>query len=175
MAHGSVYMDIKKMERLAETLKTKAVIQVGVFADKTARKSGKMTNAALAQIHELGSPEHGLPARSMLRIPIHDHAQEIMKPFIGKAEAFLAKGTLLQLYKKIGVACENVVLGAFTTGGYGKWPSLTYKTLMAKLKGSLAKRKSKIGQMYAGEIGEGILIRSGALRRAFSSRVRMTY
>lgn len=175
MGTSSVRMDLTKMEKLVEQLKTKAVIQVGVFADKTARKSGKMTNAALAQIHELGSPEHNLPPRSMLRTPIHDHAQQIMKPFIGHAEAFLAKGTLLNLYKTIGIACENVVSGAFTSGGYGKWPSLTYRTLMGKLKGSAATRLNKYWNIRAGNVGEGILIRSGELKRSFSSRVRMTF
>ena len=187
MAKSSVRMDITKMQKLVEQLKVKATIQVGVFADKSARKSGELTNAALAQIHEYGSPEHGLPARSMLHVPIHDHASEIMKPFIGKAEAFLAKGTLINLYKLIGVKAERVVNDAFTTGGYGKWPSLTAGTIWRKLRKHMSKdgkfvlRKltathvRKYWDIVAGNIGQGILIDTGQLRRSFASRVRMVW
>lgn len=172
---GTVTMDLKKMQSLYEGLKTKAVIQVGVFADKSARPENGFTNAELAAIHEYGSPEHNLPARSMLKVPIADHAKEIMAPFKGKADSFLRKGTLLELYKLIGVACENVVSGAFQSGGYGKWAPLTYETLLSKAKGSLKVRKGKVKKILAGEIGMGILIRTGQLRRAFSSRVRMSF
>lgn len=176
MAKVSSYaIDIDKMKALLESLKTRPDIQVGVFADKTARTDGPLTNADLAQIHELGAPQHGLPARSMLKVPIAEHASEIMEPFRGRAEAYLVKGTLLSMYKLVGVACEKVVLGAFKSEGYGKWAPLKYSTLLSKLKGSLRKRKSKIGQIYAGQVGQGILIRTGELRRAFSSRVRMGF
>lgn len=175
MAKLSNYaIDIDKMKALYENLKGhRPDIQVGVFQEKTARPDGPLTNADLAQTHELGAPEHGLPARSMLKVPIMDHAEEIMAPFKGKAEAYLQKGSLLNMWKLIGAAAEKVVLGAFKTDGYGKWAPLKYATLMAKLSGSLAKRKNKMGRIYAGQIGMGILIRTGELRRSFSSRVRL--
>lgn len=172
---GSVSMDIRKMQDLIEGLKTKARVEVGVFQSDSPRKAGELSNADLASYHEYGSPVHGLPPRSMLRQPIADHAKDIMEPFRNHAEAFLVKGTLAQLYKKIGVAAEKVVQQAFATGGFGKWPQLTYRTLLGKVKGSLKKRKGKLAQIYAGEIGQGILIRTGQLRRAFSSRVRMEF
>lgn len=170
---GSVVMDIQKMNDLIEGLKRRASIQVGVFAGKAARTDGPLTNASLAAIHEYGSAEHNLPPRSMLRVPIGDHIKEIMDPFKGKAVQMLKAGSLLQMYKKIGVAAEKVVLQAFQTGGYGKWPDLTYKTLLRKLKGSLKVRKGKIGRIYAGQVGQGILVDTGQLRRSFSSRVRL--
>lgn len=166
-------MNIKKLQELYKSLQKPAYISVGVFQSDSARKEGGLTNAELAMYHEYGSPAHGLPPRSMLKVPLTDHAQQVMAPFKGKAEAFLQTGTLLQLYKLIGIAAEKVVLGAFKTGGYGKWTSLKGSTLMAKLKGSLKKRKSKLGQIYAGQAGEGILIDTHQLARAFSSRVRM--
>lgn len=172
---SAVSMDIKKMHQLVENLKRRAVISVGVFQDKTARKEKGLTNAMLAQYHELGVPEHNLPARSMLKVPIGDHAQEIMSDFKGKADAFLVHSKLISLYKLIGIKCEKIVLGAFDTGGYGKWAPLKYGTLLGKFKGNLKTRKGKLAQIYGGQIGEAILIRTGALRRAFSSRVRMTF
>lgn len=171
---SSVSMDIEKMKKLYKGLQTKAVIQVGVFQSKSARRDGGLTNADLASYHEYGAPEHGLPARSMLRTPIFDHVNEIMSPFKGKAEAFLANGTIEQLYKLIGIACEKVVLGAFKTGGYGKWPHLKNAAIWRKLKGSIAKKANKFWNIKAGNIGEGILIDTTQLEHSFSSRVRMT-
>lgn len=168
-------MDIKKLQQLYEGLKERPSIQIGVFSGKTTRKTAKddLTNADLAAYHEHGAPEHGLPARSMLRVPIADHAEQIMSVARDKAEMLLSRGGAIRLYKMIGVAAEKVVLGAFQTGGYGKWASLKYSTLLGKIKGSLARRKKIIGQIYAGQVGESILIRTGQLRRAFSSRVIM--
>lgn len=175
---GLVKMDIKKLLSLAEGLKHTPDIQVGVFSGKTDRKSGDMTNADLARIHELGSPEHGIPARSMLRTPIADHAQQIMESVKGHSEGWLKESGPMKIWKMVGIAAEKIVLQAFATGGFGKWPALKYATLLAKLnrgkKGkSLARRKGIIAQIYSGEVGMGILIDTGQLRRSFSSRVRM--
>lgn len=172
---GEVRMSIDKMKSLLEGLKHVPEIQVGVFEGKSARSDKGLTNADLAMIHEYGSPEHNIPPRSMLKVPISEHAKEIMEPFKNKAEAFLATAKLMDVWKSIGVACEKIVQQAFDTGGFGKWPSLKYATLLAKAKGSLKKRKGTLAQIYAGQVGQGILINTGQLRRAFSSRVRMRF
>lgn len=173
-------MDISKLQKLAESLKMRADIQVGVFSGKAARSDGALTNADLAQIHEYGAPEHGIPERSMLRIPLSDHATQLMTPLRDKASMLLASGGPLKLYKLIGVAAEAIVMQAFASGGFGKWPQLKYSTLLAKLnrgkKGkSLKRRKSIIEKIYSGQVGAGILIDTGQLRRSFSSRVRMVF
>ncbi len=169
---GSVSIDLKKLHQLYEGLKERPCIQVGVFSGST-RKKGELTNAELAAYHEDGSPEHNLPARSMLKVPLHDHAEQVMLPFKGNAEAYLRKGSLMGLYRLMGVACEKVVLGAFNSGGYGKWAPLKNATIWSKLKGSLVSRANKFWNIKAGNVGSGILIRTGQLMRAFSSRVRM--
>jgi hypothetical protein len=182
---GAVSMSIEKMQKLAEQLKTRPDIQVGVFTNgarknrsvRTQKKGtrGTLTNADLATIHELGAPSVGIPPRSMLAGPIHDHTKEIMEPIRGKADDLLKTSGALGLWKLVGIACEKVVLGAFSTGGYGKWAPLKRSTLLAKLKGSLSKRRGQIAQIYAGQTGMEILIDTGQLRRAFSSRVRMGF
>lgn len=175
---SSVSMNIEKMNSLIEGLKTKATIQVGVFEKNTARKEAGMTNAAVAEIHELGSPSHNIPARSFLKIPLADHRDEIINVFKGKAESFLKAGTLINLYKLVGIQCEKIVDGAFNSGGYGKWAPLRYETILGKLrKGhrNLHWRKLTIAHIYAGNIGMGILIATSQLRRSISSRVRMTF
>lgn len=175
MKNSSYRMDIQKMKDLVESLKVKATVQIGVFENKSARREGDFTNADLARIHEFGSPEHGLPARSMLHVPIAEHSAEIMSPIKGKSEEFLLKGKLEQLYKLMGTACEKVVDGAFQSGGYGKWAPLKYSTLLGKFKGNLKTRKGKLARIYTGEAGSAILIRTSQLRRAFSSRVKLIF
>lgn len=178
-AKSAVRVDLKKLTDLYESLKTKPHIEVGVFSGKNARDDS-MTNATLAAVHELGAPEHGLPARSMLRVPLSDHASEIMASIRGGAQKMLLADGPLLLWKTVGIACEKVVSQAFDTGGFGKWAPLKYETLLAKLNvgkngRSLKKRKSIIGQIYTGQVGMGILIRTGELSKAFSSRVRMSF
>lgn len=167
-------MDITKLRELAQSLKTRPVIQVGVFSKDTSRKD-EMTNATLASIHEHGDQRHGLPARSILVTPLKDHAAEIMASIKGKAAELVDVGRVQQMWKLIGVAAEKIVLGAFKTEGYGKWAPLKYSTMLGKLSGSLRKRKQKIGMIYTGEAKAGVLIRSGQLMRAFSSRLVMRY
>ena len=181
-------MDISKMRAIIETLRTTDVaVRVGVVdgiaryggtksAANKKRKAGAasdshLTNAQLARIHEFGSPAHGLPARSMLNIPLADHREQWMSVFKNKAESFLKKGSLTQLYELMGVAALKIVDGAFQTGGYGKWPPLTRATLLAKLSGSLSKRRAKVAAIFSGEIGMGILIRTAQLRRSFGYEV----
>lgn len=168
-------IDIEKLKEMYENMKHRPEIQVGVFASSSSRKKGGLTNADLAAIHEYGSPAHHLPPRSMLKVPIKDHIAEIMAPLRGQAVKLVNSKGSMALWKSIGIAAEKVVLQAFATGGFGKWAPLTRGTLLAKLKGSLHKRQLTIGHIMAGNVGMGILIDSGQLRRAFSSRVRMKF
>lgn len=168
-------MDLTKMHKLIEGLRDKPQIQVGFFEGPKAQRKDGLTNAALASYHEYGAPEHGLPPRSILRTPLADHAAEIMAPFKGNAKALLAQGSLVQMYKLIGIAAEKVVVHGFDTGGYGKWAALKHATIWRKLKGSVATKVNKYWNVLAGNTGMGILIATGQLRRAVSSRVRMKF
>lgn len=170
---GKVFVDLDKLKGLVESLKKVPHIQVGVFEAKTGRKKGGMTNAAVAAIHEYGAPQHGLPARSILRVPLRDNKARIMEPMKGKAIKLVKSSSAMQLWKEIGIACEKVVQQAFDTGGFGKWAPLRRSTLLAKLKGNLRKRQKLIDFIYQGQIGMGILIDTAQLRRAFKSRVVM--
>ena len=172
---SSLHVDLVKMKELIDGLKQKASIRIGVFEKDSARKEDGMTNATLAQIHELGVPEKNIPARSFLKVPIGEHIQEIMAPFKGKAESFLKKGKLEALYKLIGIAAEKIVDGAFATGGYGKWQPLRSSTILAKQTGNLHRRQLTRAHIFAGNIGMGILIDTAQLRRSISSRVWMRF
>lgn len=169
---GKVFIDLDKLKELTETLKNTPHIEVGVFEGKNARRSKGMTNATLAAIHEYGAPEHGLPARSILVTPLHDHKAEIMAPMKGQIIKLVKSGEALKLWKSIGLACEKIILQAFDTGGFGKWAPLQRSTLLAKLKGSLRRRQKNVDFIYRGQLGMGILIDTAQLRRAYSSRVK---
>lgn len=172
-------MDITKMKDLYESLKHRPSVQVGVFQQKTTRKEPGLTNATLAAIHEYGAPEHGLPARSILKEPLKDHAKEIMASIKGKADMIVKASNLKSLWSLVGIAAEKVISQAFDTGGFGKWAPDSYKTLLAKLrKGkfrNLHRRKLTIAHIFAGNIGMGILIDRGELRKSFTSRVQMKF
>jgi phage gpG-like protein len=174
MQKGKMNVSLDKLKDLYESLKQRPSIEVGVFSNHDAR-DGSMTNATLAAIHEFGAPEHGLPMRSVLKQPIQEHAKQIMESVHDLAHKLITKEGAMQVWKLIGVAAEKIVIQAFDTGGFGKWAPLKYGTLLAKLKGSLKKRKGMIAQIYAGQAGSGILIASGQLRRSYSSRVRMRF
>ena len=176
---GSWHMNLEKLVSLKESLKHRPVVQVGVFQKKDARKELGMTNATLAAIHEFGAPEHGLPARSVLVTPLKDHAAEIMAPLKDKAELIVKATNLKSLWSLVGIACEKVIDQAFQTGGFGKWAPDSFKTLMKKLnKGknrNVHRRRLTIGQIFAGNLGMGILEDTNQLKKAYTSRVRMEF
>lgn len=172
---GRCEVSLGKLIELRDTLKNKPKLEVGVFGDKTYRNNGEMSNADIACVHENGAPSVGIPARSFLKTPLFEHKDEIMAPFKGKMKELIQKEGIVKVMKAVGVACLQVVDGAFKSGGYGKWVPLKGATLMAKLKGSLSKRKNTLGKIYAGQVGEGILIDSRQLQRSMAFRVRMTY
>lgn len=171
---STIAVSLDKLNTLREELKSRPSIQIGVFANKTTRKDD-MTNATLASIHENGDSRHGLPARSMLKVPIKDHAKQIMASIAGMSHQLIMTRGMEKMWRVLGIAAEKIVLQAFQTEGFGKWAPLQYATVLAKLKGSLTKRRKILGQIYTGEKKSGILIATGQLRRAFSSRVIMKY
>lgn len=177
MTRGTWHMNLEHLHKLKEGLKHRPCIQVGVFQKKNARKEEGMTNATLAAIHEFGAPEHGLPARSVLKVPISEHAKEIMQSVKGKADMIVKARDIKSLWSLVGIAAEKVISKAFDTGGYGKWAPLRYETLMKKLNigkfRNLHRRKLTIAHIFAGNIGMGILIDRGELRKSYLSRVVM--
>lgn len=168
-------MNLDGLIELRDTLKNKPKLEVGVFGDRTYRNTGEMSNADIACVHEYGAPAVHIPARSFLKTPLAEHSEQIMAPFKNRIKELVKKEGLANVMKAVGVACLQVVDEAFRTGGYGKWAPLKGSTLMAKLKGSLKKRKNTLGKIYAGQVGEGILIDSRQLQRSMAFRVRMTY
>ena len=124
-------LDTKKLDVLAKLLKkNSSSLKVGIFGSKAHVKKGNskstLTNAELGAIHEYGSISRGIPQRSFLRVPISDHlgkelesAGAISPDTLNK---IISEKNMSAWLKKIAVLAEGIVLEAFNSGGYGKWP-----------------------------------------------------
>lgn len=99
--------------------------RVGILGGKNSRASekGNVTNSEIGARHEFGGGN--MPKRSFLRVPLSDH----LRPALEKAGFFdeqslqqvIKDRSIFPWVKKIAIAGLDVVLGAFETGGYGKW------------------------------------------------------
>lgn len=120
------------LDDFMKLLKTKGPsVVVGILGDKDARRgSGKKSqtsNATVGAVHEFGSPARNIPVRSFLRVPIADNLQK----YLEQAGAFdedtfkkvMKEGSYVPWLKKVGAVGVKVVLDAFDTQGFGKWPS----------------------------------------------------
>lgn len=127
-------LELKGLNDLIRLLNQKPPeAKVGILGDSTrgkgANKSGKTypNNAEIGAVHEFGSPARNIPQRSFLRIPISENLESRMA-FSGafnqdSLAQVLKQGTMLPWVKKMTALAEAIVLEAFATGGFGKWPS----------------------------------------------------
>lgn len=145
MSDAAATINIKGLYKLLKALKQKQpVVRVGILGDKTQRtenktklsfsevqnlvkprKSGKqLTNAELGALHEFGGAN--MPQRSFLRMPLTERLnKEMQRSGAFSEQAFkgvMQQGTVIPWLKKLAVLAESIVLGAFDSGGYGKWP-----------------------------------------------------
>lgn len=149
-----VKSNTKALDAFVKGISRKYVVKIGIFgatdhadhrqvtgSKKSAEDFGghevgegnaSLTNADLAAIHELGSYTAGIPARPFLRMPLHQKSEDILKEAKKGAAALLARGEVLILMKRLGIAAENAVQRAFATGGFGKWPALKASTIKRK-------------------------------------------
>ena len=118
--------NIKGLESILKALKGEMpTARVGILGSKTNRNKNTVTNATVGAAHEFGTDK--LPVRSFLRVPITEHLQgEIEKSGALDKEALaevVRSGSVKIWLEKITGLAENIVLGAFSSGGYGKWPA----------------------------------------------------
>lgn len=82
-----------------------------------------ITNAAVGAAHEFGTSK--LPQRSFLRVPLGDNLPKRVEE-AGLLDRnvvmdVIKTKTVVPWLKKVMILCEDIVLGAFDSGGYGKW------------------------------------------------------
>lgn len=130
-------------------------IEIGII-EPTSRQEGKADNASIGAAHEYGAPEHNLPARSWLRMPLTDHLQNEMETngLLSEetSKKVVAEGNILPWLEKVKISALAVVKKAFASNGFGKWKDLTPH---------YAKRK-KVNQ---------ILVETGQLRESVAAKV----
>lgn len=112
-------------------LKGKGTKGVQANAKKAPKLSSQdfenVTNAAIGAAHEFGTSK--LPQRSFLRVPLADNlAKQVVDAGLLDRDVVMdviKKKTVVPWLKKVMIVAEGIVLGAFDSGGYGKWkPSI---------------------------------------------------
>lgn len=138
--------DFNSLNTFIRSLNSGMVVNVGIFGNKTTRADlskpvphgtanairfgnrsyapdkGGITNAEVGFINEFGSNKRHIPARSFLRMPIFQKADQILA-YVIKAGALkkLKEGKMIQVLADLGIACEAAIGQAFASGGWGSW------------------------------------------------------
>ncbi len=149
---SSITGDFSKINKLVENLDAKMFVDIGILGENNVTEEGGITLAGIAAVHEFGSTEQSIPARSWLRMPLETGSADIEKTVAPTIPGSLATGDIEGIFKTIGVACEARIQEGFESGGFGEWQPLKDATI--KRKGSAA-----------------ILIDTGAMRQAVTSKV----
>lgn len=116
-------MDTKALDKIIAACKTAPKIKIGIL-NNGRRQGTDLTNADIGASHEFGDDK--LPQRSFLRVPLTDH----LGKFLDKSEFFdkesmakvLSEKDLKPWVEKIAIVAQSVVLEAFASQGFGKWP-----------------------------------------------------
>lgn len=129
MSDEDVMLNIKGLDQILKALKAPPPLaRVGILGSKALRHAKKdgpvtQTNASIGAAHEFGTSK--LPMRSFLRVPISDNLEKEMETSglldEKAAEEVIKQGSVLPWLQKVAIQAEAIVLGAFDTGGYGKW------------------------------------------------------
>jgi len=143
--------NVTVFKRALETI-VRDHVEVGVPEEKAPRKAGsKISNAALAYIHNTGSPLRNIPARPFMEPGIHDAEDSITARMEAVAKAAL-KGDVQGVERglnAVGLLVQNAIRRRINTG------------IPPPLKpGTLAARKRQNFE------GEKPLIRTGQLRNS---------
>lgn len=149
MSDDAVEIDMKPLEKILRALKGNIpVARVGILGGSNQRAMGNpsgktvakpkalpmgaqpahqaigTSNAEIGMKHEFGMD--GMPMRSFLRIPLIENFKDYLEEAGGMDKKVINEmiktGTLVEFVKKMGIIAERVVLDAFHTGGFGKWP-----------------------------------------------------
>lgn len=134
MKQTKVTFDMSGLKDLVEAMGSEYVTRVGVLGSSGSRQEGgEFGNAEIGVIHEFGSQTKNIPQRSFLRMPLEMKSKEFMKAIAGEAakDAF-NKGDYKKVYQLMGVKAEEIIQGAFASGGYGQWAALDPKTIAKK-------------------------------------------
>jgi phage gpG-like protein len=123
--------NLSGLEQMLKALKVKkAYVKVGILGSTNSRKNNEKSgapssNAEIGAAHEFGTSR--IPQRSFLRMPLNEKLdKEIEKSGLNEPRVIgeVIKGATLKPYlDQVAIAAKAVILDAFDTGGFGKWPA----------------------------------------------------
>ena len=122
-------LDTTNLEKFLKALKNRPRARVGILGDKAGRSESVANNATIGAYHEFGTTK--MPQRSFLRMPISEKLNEKLKNSGAFDKDVLAevvsRGTIVPWLKLVAITAESIVLEAFGSGGFGKWPQWSEK------------------------------------------------
>lgn len=132
---GGVEFNDKELKKLIKQYSEKMPdIHVGILAnDKNIRKGDSSTNAGIGMVHEFGSLDGKIPQNSFLRMPIEQKLASELE-YIKREKG----ASIREVAYQIGVAAVDVIVGAFSSNGYGQWKSKSKKSDILVDTGQLA-------------------------------------
>lgn len=121
---SDVVLNRKGLDKLIKILSgPKAIAKVGIVGDSF-REDGK-SNAEVGAMQEFGTST--IPQRSFIKVPLStqlkseiENSQKFNKKSLDEISAANSLVPWAQIMGEIG---EKVVIGAFDSQGYGKWPA----------------------------------------------------
>ena len=147
-----VRLNTDRLEDIVSMMSEQYLTRVGILGSKTnrmksvtnrkgmrraGRESSSSTNADIGLIHEKGSLSRHIPRRSFLEMPLVVKSDELLKVKKHLWDSLISGGQkgddrMRLAYKKLGIAAENIIQLAFTSGGYGRWAADKSSTIARK-------------------------------------------
>lgn len=124
MGEEDTTLNVKGLEQLLKALKASPPqARVGILSGWDGRTGKSSSNATIGAAHEFGTSK--IPQRSFLRVPITDNLEKYMQRYGSldqdAMKEVLKTGTVVPWLKKVAQLAEQIVLDAFSSGGFGKW------------------------------------------------------
>lgn len=108
------------------------IAKIGILGNNT-RNDGE-SNATIGAAHEFGTSR--VPVRSFLRVPISERLDKELQSSGAFTKEALAKvikeKSTKQWVTNCAIVAQKIVLEAFDTQGFGKWPANTPETMARK-------------------------------------------
>jgi len=144
-----------KLNDFIKAMKKPPTARVGILGSKNVRSGKSKSNATIGAAHEFGTKD--MPQRSFLRIPISENLNKYLEASGAFNKALLAQvmkeKSFVPWMKKVAAVAEKIVLEAFDSSGFGKWPQLKPQTMAKKT-------------------NQQILVETGQLRNSITSEVK---
>ena len=149
-----VEINIKGLENLERELSQNYAVEVGILGSDAfkERKDIKETNSYIGSVHEFGSIERNIPARSFIRMPLETKLPEEIKKGSESFIEYAAKGRLEDWYSKLGLKAEKIIDDAFETGGFGQWQELKPETIRRKNSSKILQDTSQLRSSISSEV-----------------------